>query len=126
LEAIFLEHARCLNIAVKRPLIHPFHQLEYEVLVIRFAFDDKVFSQGLLPTMRESLRWFFKVRADKFLGRLGRLVWLIFLALASKWLIEKVLPVARAQTGRSPFWKLALGITRSIERKSIHPPNIRL
>ena len=116
MENIFLEHARHRNIPVRRPLLHPFQKLEYEVLVIRFAYEEKVVSQSLLATIRQSLLWFFEVPNNGFLGRLGRLVWLVFLALAPKKLIQKILPFARAQSNRSKLWKSALGLTRLFDR----------
>lgn len=125
LEAIFLDHAQRLGLPVRCPLIHPFQKLEYETLALRFAFDEKVVSQSLLGTLGESLRWFLEVRADKILGRVGRLCWIVFLAIAPKKLIKKILPVARAQSGRSHFWILILGFSRLFDKKPDLPPNKR-
>jgi hypothetical protein len=112
MEALFLELAHQRNIPVRRPLVHPFQKLEYEIQVLRFVPHEQVVAQSLLATLVECFRWFCKARWETCSGRLARLFFLVFLAFAPIKLLKWVLPKARGQKDRSRFWKLTLGLTR--------------
>lgn len=122
LEAVFIEHARQQGVHVRQPLIHPFQKLEYEVLVHRFAPHEPVVSQGLLATLGKGWRWFILVPSGGILGRMGRMTWLILLAVAPKTFLRWALPRARGQINRSLFWKLLLEMTRQQRRDAASPP----
>ena len=115
LEAAFVDCARKRGIALRRPLIHPFQKLEYEILAHRFAPRDPVVAQGLLATLGQGLRWLVLLHPDGWSGSIARLVWLMLLAFAPRRLAEREVRRARAQTDRSPLWRHLLQLTRQKE-----------
>lgn len=116
MEVLFLEHARNRGIPLKQPLVHPFQKLEYEVLVHRFFPHEGVAQQSLSVIFKEGWRWLVEVQSDSLAGRIARMLFLTFLAVAPRKLLKNLLPKARGQINRHSLFKYILGLTRKFSK----------
>jgi len=112
LEEAFLRVAALRGIAVRRPLLSSFHQLESRILVLRFAKDRPLPNDSRGKAIAAALNWLLYLRTDGWAGGIGRLCWLLFLAFAPRDMALAQIRVARAQSGRSLFWRWAVNWTR--------------
>ena len=116
LEAAFVECAASRGVALRQPLVQPFKALEYRMLARRFARDvlvaERALAPGRMATLAAGWRWLVVLHPDGWVGSAGRWLWLAFLGLAPAWLVHREVRRARAQTGRSQFWRGALRLTR--------------
>jgi hypothetical protein len=112
LEAAFVECARVRGVPLRQPMVQPFQALEYRMLARRFAPAEPALAPGRLATLAEGWRWLVVLHPDGWAGSAGRWLWLAFLGFAPAWLAQREVRRARAQTGRSPFWRGALRLTR--------------
>ncbi len=114
LEDAFLRVAAHRGIAVRRPLLSSFHQLESRILVLRFATDRPLPDDSRRKAIAAALNWLLLLRTDGWAGGIGRLSWLLFLAFAPRDMALAQMRVARAQSGRSLFWRRAVNWTRRL------------
>lgn len=112
LEGEFLDCAARKGIVTRRPLLPIFHQLEYRALALRFTAERPIPGDSRASVLLDGMRWLVHSHPDGVIGSVARIVWLFFVVIAPKKVVEDQIRKARAQSHRSRFWKQALRLSR--------------